>query len=155
MPLSSWWLQHSLGIGFNVCSFTTTKTSKVGNTVIEMSRFMRKGWSTVLANHVRHDVSNLGTIVVWIVVDGSIGTSQSSIIAVVLTDWSIDFTDWRIDFRTVLELAVALWPTWPTMTPDIETFPDWIDNVFEQFVFDIIRSQSLPEIKIVDLTLSG
>ena len=116
---------------------------------------MSEGRSTVLTNHVRHDESNFGTIIVWIVVDGSIGTGHGSVITIVLTDWSIDFTDWRIDFCTVLELAVALWPTWPTMAPDVETFPDWIDNVFEQFVFDIIRSQSLPEIKIVDLTLSG
>ncbi len=113
---------------------------------------MREGRSTVLTNHVRHDVSNLGTIIIWIVIDSSIGTSHGSIVSIVLTNWTIDFTNWRIDFRTVLELAVTLWPT---MTPDIETFPDRIDNIFEQPVFNFVSSQSMPEIKVVDLTLGS
>ena len=149
MPLSSWWLKKTLGISFNVCSFTTTIISKVGNTVIEVGSFMREGRSTVLTNHVRHDVSNLGTIIIWIVIDSSIGTSHGSIVSIVRTNWTIDFTNWRIDFRTVLELAVTLWPTWPTMTPDIETFPDRIDNIFEQPVFNFVCSQSITEIKVV------
>ena len=155
MTLSSWWLKKTLGICFNVCSFTTTIISKVSNTVIDVGRFMRKGRSTVLTNHVRHDESNFGTIIKGIVIDSSIGTGHSSVISIVLTNWTIDFTDWRIDFCTVFKLTVALWPTWPTMTPDIETFPDRIDNIFEQSVFNFVCSQSMPEIKVVDLTLGS
>ena len=116
---------------------------------------MREGRGSVLTNHIRHDKGYLGTVIVGIVVNRRISTSHSTIISIVFADWAIDFTNWRIDIFTVFKLAVAIWPTWPTMTPDIVTFPDRNDNILEQSVLNLIGSQSLPEIKIVNLTLSS
>ena len=155
MTLSSWRLKKALSIGFNIRTFTTTEIAKVSNTVIDVGRFMCESRGSVLTDHIRHDKGYLGTVIVGIVVNRRISTSHSTIVAIVFTDWTIDFANWRIDICTVFKLAVAIWPTWPTMTPDIVTFPDRNDNILEQSVLNLIGSQSLPEIKIVNLTLSS